>query len=100
MFPPAGASVYYNEAGESLGWDVEGEPEYNPDHYLPDYGDDDDDEYEGPDTRPEGRPYDFDTTHKHTSECTSLTCYERYIELEYDGPDHVGAMTREEWKRG
>lgn len=21
MFPPAGASVYYNEAGEPLGWD-------------------------------------------------------------------------------
>jgi len=41
MFPPAGASVYYNEAGEPLGWDVEGEPDYDPDHYLPDYGDDD-----------------------------------------------------------
>lgn len=31
MFPGAGASVYYNEAGEPLGWDNEGsfEPEYD-----------------------------------------------------------------------
>jgi len=40
MFPPAGASVYYNEAGEPLGWDSPGEPEYDPDAYLVDDFDD------------------------------------------------------------
>lgn len=27
-FPPSNAQVYYNEAGEPMGWDVSGEPEY------------------------------------------------------------------------
>ncbi len=40
MFPGATASVYRNEAGEVLGWDYPGEPEY-PDAYLNgDYDDD------------------------------------------------------------
>lgn len=40
MFPGAGASVYYNEAGEPLGWDSPGEPEHDPDAYLVDDFDD------------------------------------------------------------
>lgn len=42
MFPGAGASVYYNEAGEPLGWDYPSydEPEYDPDDYLAGYDDD------------------------------------------------------------
>jgi len=39
MFPPAGASVYCNEAGEPLGWDSPGEPDYDPAGFL--YGDQD-----------------------------------------------------------
>jgi hypothetical protein len=27
VFPGAGAQVYYNEAGEPLGWDYPGEPD-------------------------------------------------------------------------
>lgn len=47
MFPNAGSVIYYNEAGEVLGWDNPSyyEPEYNPDDYLnfnaEVYGDDD-----------------------------------------------------------
>jgi hypothetical protein len=44
MFPPAGAQVYYNEAGEPLGWDMPSDdpPELDPyDDYWD--GDDDDD---------------------------------------------------------
>lgn len=44
MFPGAGASVYYNEAGEPLGWDVGGFDEpYDPDEFLPDWPDDEED---------------------------------------------------------
>lgn len=47
MFPGAGASVYYNGAGEPLGWDHPGDEPYDPDDYLPGYEDDDVDD--GPD---------------------------------------------------
>ena len=30
MFPGANATVYYNEAGEPVGWDYPAEPEYDP----------------------------------------------------------------------
>lgn len=43
-FPPHDASIIRNEAGEPLGWDVPGEPEYDPDDYLP--GEDDMDDSE------------------------------------------------------
>lgn len=43
MFPGSHASVYYNEAGEVLGWDYPCEPEYDPDAYLA-WDDDEDDE--------------------------------------------------------
>lgn len=37
MFPGANAHVYYNEAGEPLGWDYPSEPDehYDPEDYLP-----------------------------------------------------------------
>ena len=52
MFPGAGAHVYYNEAGEPIGWDYPSyEPEYCPDcggplhaDECPYYGDEDDDD--------------------------------------------------------
>jgi hypothetical protein len=57
MFPTAGAQVYYNEAGEPLGWDAASsyEPEYcdacggshsslDCDDWESDQGDDDDDD--------------------------------------------------------
>jgi len=50
MFPPTGASVHYNEVGEPMGWDAGGEPDYDPDHYVPDYGDVDMDDDEPDDT--------------------------------------------------
>jgi len=31
MFPGPNAQVYYNDAGEPLGWDYPSEPEYCPD---------------------------------------------------------------------
>lgn len=34
MFPGAGAQVYYNEAGEPLGWDY---PDYDPQYDDPEY---------------------------------------------------------------
>jgi hypothetical protein len=47
MFPGAHASIYRNEAGEVVGWDSPGEPEYDPDDYLAgDYDDDDDEDDE------------------------------------------------------
>jgi len=46
-FPGAHSTVYYNEAGEPLGWDDESyfEPPYEPDDnwYDPDDGTDEDD---------------------------------------------------------
>lgn len=48
MFPGAGANVYYNEAGEPLGWDNTGyadEP-YDPDDYLPGPDKDDEDDWD------------------------------------------------------
>ena len=37
-FPGAGAQVYYNDAGEPLGWDYPSYDEpYDPDAYLPGY---------------------------------------------------------------
>jgi hypothetical protein len=46
MFPGAGAQVYYSEAGEPLGWDYPGEPEYVPDEdtYDGPHGEDPDDD--------------------------------------------------------
>lgn len=32
-FPGAGDQVYYNDAGEPMGWDSPGEPEHDPDNY-------------------------------------------------------------------
>jgi hypothetical protein len=36
MFPGAGAQIYYNEAGEVIGWDYPSydEPEYNDDDWF------------------------------------------------------------------
>lgn len=46
MFPGAGALVYYNDAGEPLGWDYPSyDPEYDPDDYLADDYDDDRDDH-------------------------------------------------------
>lgn len=47
MFPGAGASVYYNEAGEPLGWDYPSDdPPEPPDEYDFDDSDEEDfDEY-------------------------------------------------------
>jgi hypothetical protein len=73
MFPPAGASVYYNEAGEPLGYDLPGEPEYDPDHYVPDYGDGDE-----PD-EPDGM-HDYergDVTHRMYSDPDCRICGQR-----------------------
>ncbi len=49
MFPGAGAQVYYNEAGEPLGWDYPDlyEPDYDPyndQYYVADDDDDNDDD--------------------------------------------------------
>ena len=38
MFPGGGAEVFYNEAGEPLGWD---NPSYDPDDYAQGYDGDD-----------------------------------------------------------
>lgn len=46
-FPPSNANIIRNEAGEPIGWDVPGEPEYDPDDFLP-QGDDDSDEEDYP----------------------------------------------------
>jgi hypothetical protein len=50
MFPGAGARVYYNEAGEPIGWDYPSydEPDYDPvdDLYGPDDEEEDDVEAE------------------------------------------------------
>jgi hypothetical protein len=36
MFPGPGAQVYYNDAGEPLGWDYPSdEPDYDPDDWRP-----------------------------------------------------------------
>lgn len=43
MFPGALDVVVRNEAGEVLGWETPGEPEYDPDDYLAGYDDDLDD---------------------------------------------------------
>lgn len=50
MFPNAESEIYYNEAGEVLGWD-------NPSYYEPEYPDYDnynddvyDDDYDGPES--------------------------------------------------
>lgn len=46
MFPGAGAQVYYNEAGEPLGWDYPSHDDpYDPDDFL-DRDEDFDDEEE------------------------------------------------------
>lgn len=47
MFPGAGASVYYNEAGEPLGWDYPSA--YEPDYDPMDIGGDDYDDYDDDD---------------------------------------------------
>jgi hypothetical protein len=46
MFPPAGARIYRNEAGEVTGWDSTyyDEPPYEPDDYLPSQDEDDDED--------------------------------------------------------
>jgi hypothetical protein len=46
MFPGAGASVYYNEAGEPMGWDAPDEGPYYPDDFDRDDIDDFDDDAE------------------------------------------------------
>lgn len=48
MFPGAGASVYYNEAGEPLGWDsgYADEPDAYEECDGPDYDDDEEDDEE------------------------------------------------------
>lgn len=38
MFPGPGAQVYYNEAGEPLGWDYPGSYEPDPDDFYDDNG--------------------------------------------------------------
>lgn len=38
-FPPAGAQVYRNEAGEPLGWDIPAEPDYCDEHGITYMGD-------------------------------------------------------------
>jgi hypothetical protein len=42
MFPGAGAQIYYNEAGEPLGWDYPSydEPDYDPYDDVEDWDDD------------------------------------------------------------
>lgn len=45
MFPGAGAQVYYNEAGEPLGWDYPSDPEFDPTDETSWYYDDWLDEY-------------------------------------------------------
>jgi hypothetical protein len=46
MFPGASAEIYYNEAGEPLGWDSPSydEPWYDPDQFLPWYDPDPEDD--------------------------------------------------------
>lgn len=44
MFPGAGASVYYNEAGEPLGWDYPSDDPPEPDDY--DFDDSDEEDFE------------------------------------------------------
>lgn len=48
MFPGAGAQVYYNEAGEPLGWDYPSDGPYEDDQDL----DDDEDDHEEDDDEP------------------------------------------------
>jgi hypothetical protein len=54
MFPGAGAHIYRNEAGEPLGWDSgDDDGPYEPDDYLNDYDEpDDDDEGDADDDLP------------------------------------------------
>ncbi len=44
MFPGANASIIRNEAGEVLGWDYPGEPDYDPTDFLAAWDEDDEDE--------------------------------------------------------
>lgn len=101
MFPGAGANVYYNEAGEPIGWDAPDDGPYDPYDYDldpdPDY--DEDDEDDEPERVPHGENHDYDVTHRHTPECDSMTCYEKYVDLEYEGPEGPQVMTYEAWKR-
>jgi hypothetical protein len=34
---------------------------------------------------------------QHAIRCNSINCYEKYVELEYEGPDGPYVMTIEEW---
>jgi hypothetical protein len=44
MFPTAGAHVYYNEAGEPLGWDYPSNDEPDPDDFYERHEDEEEDE--------------------------------------------------------
>lgn len=43
------------------------------------------------------RAYCPQETTDHVTLCTSITCYDKYVELAYEGPEGPDVMTHEQW---
>lgn len=102
MFPGAGASVYYNDEGEPLGWDHPGDEPYDPDDYLAgDYDDeepeDDDEPAQGSEpTRDSVRAWLGDTHDELTPEQRNdVLIAARDLAHQYPHPDQAAEFERE-----
>ncbi len=79
MFPGANARIYRNEAGEVMGWDYPSEDDevYDPDDYLHDPYEDDDD-------------YDEDVERRINDRKVEDKPDDSWLEMEYENRTNIG----------